>query len=598
MKAIRIILALLFMAALCVLPASAQGLQRPHHQHITYFAHTPDELNVYRVYGADDGKTLMIIGGIQGDEPGGFLSADLYADISLAKGNLIVVPRANFFSIIMKHRGPDGDMNRQFGDPVTAKRHKKIVQVLKGLMAESDLFLNLHDGSGFYRPTWEGPMQNPKRYGQSLIADTAVFEKSDGGTIDMQAMAESVLARVNPQIKDKRYHLLFNNHRTANKNSIHKEQRRSATYYALKQCNIPAFGVETSKSLPNVAMKVRHHNLVINAFMEELGIEVMNPGLYVEKPVFKYLVISVNDALPVVVTKDSVLEVAMGDKISVLHIEANRERGLSCDVIGQGSVSDLRHAFSIQKPTKIVIRKDFQKIGQVKIVPDKRLTENKPTIHSKRLYFLVEALGQRRMVAAGEKIRLVKGDELIIVDLISNLADQRGLEVNFKGFVPAGQKNTGEDRGFRINTSEDLLPRFSRCASSAPKNLECYPVIAQKNGRNIGEIQVEIVPATMDYVVVSQGKGPKRVYFNGETISAGNGGKLEIIDVKTNVSPSGHLRFVLECGGRKISLAESSVDPSSQQLKDVIKPGKKKARLLVLRKDQAIGEVGLDLGGN
>lgn len=598
MKLAKVILALCAAVLLLAQPAWTKGIQRPHRQHMTYFAHTPDELNVYRVYGAEDGKTLMIIGGIQGDEPGGFLSADSYADISLAKGNLIVVPRANFFSIIMKHRGPDGDMNRQFGDPVTAKRHKKIVEVLKSLMAESDMLLNLHDGSGFYRPTYEGPMANPRRYGQSLIADTDKYKQPDGTVIDLQAMAERVLAEVNPQIKDRRYHLLFNNHRTSRQDSIHKEQRRSATFYALKHCGIPAFGVETSKSLPNVAMKVRHHNLVINAFMEEMGIKVMNPGMYVETPEFKYLVISVNDALPVVVTKDSVLRVGPGDRISVLHIEANRERGLSCDVVGKGSVSDLRHSFAIDKPTQIVIRKDYQKIGQVSVSPDERLAGQKEGIKSKRLYFLVEAMGQRRMVAAGESIRLVKGDELIIVDLISNLADQRGLEVNFKGFVPAGQRNTGEDRGYPINTANDLLPRFAKCDAGSTKGLECYRVVAQNNGKTIGEIQVEVVPATMDYVVVSQGKGPKRVYFNGETISTKNNGKLEIIDVKTNVSQERHLRFVLEYEGKKIPLGESAVDPSSGRLKAVMKPGKHSARLLVMRNNQEIGVVGLDLGGN
>ena len=40
---------------------------------------------------------MLIIGGIQGDEPGGFLSADSYADIKLDKGNLIVIPRTNFY---------------------------------------------------------------------------------------------------------------------------------------------------------------------------------------------------------------------------------------------------------------------------------------------------------------------------------------------------------------------------------------------------------------------------------------------------------------------------------------------------------------------
>ena len=56
----------------------------------------------------------MLIGGIQGNEPGGFISADLYADMSLEKGNLIVVPRANFYSIILNQRGAHGDMNRKF----------------------------------------------------------------------------------------------------------------------------------------------------------------------------------------------------------------------------------------------------------------------------------------------------------------------------------------------------------------------------------------------------------------------------------------------------------------------------------------------------
>ena len=61
----------------------------------------------------------MIIGGIQGDEPGSYLTADLYADIHLKKGNLIVVPRANFYSILLNRReGLTGDMNRAYGNLV------------------------------------------------------------------------------------------------------------------------------------------------------------------------------------------------------------------------------------------------------------------------------------------------------------------------------------------------------------------------------------------------------------------------------------------------------------------------------------------------
>ncbi|RPJ77646.1 MAG: hypothetical protein EHJ94_10615, partial [Deltaproteobacteria bacterium] len=82
--------------------------------HTVFFEGTDHELHVYKSFGKEPGKTLMLIGGIQGDEPGGFLSADLYADFSLSKGNLIVVPRANFLSIMLNKRKVNQDMNRKF----------------------------------------------------------------------------------------------------------------------------------------------------------------------------------------------------------------------------------------------------------------------------------------------------------------------------------------------------------------------------------------------------------------------------------------------------------------------------------------------------
>lgn len=57
--------------------------------HEVFLPNTDHELNVYRIFGDQPGKTIMLIGGIQGDEPGSYLTADLYADIHLKKGNLI-----------------------------------------------------------------------------------------------------------------------------------------------------------------------------------------------------------------------------------------------------------------------------------------------------------------------------------------------------------------------------------------------------------------------------------------------------------------------------------------------------------------------------
>jgi len=65
-----------------------------------YFQGTDYELRVYHIRGRLKSRAVLIIGGIQGDEPGGYLSADSYADIALKKGDLIIIPRANLPSII------------------------------------------------------------------------------------------------------------------------------------------------------------------------------------------------------------------------------------------------------------------------------------------------------------------------------------------------------------------------------------------------------------------------------------------------------------------------------------------------------------------
>jgi hypothetical protein len=598
-------LLLLCILSACLTPVwAADGTtpKRPSRKHVVYFANTPDELNVYRVFGARDGKTIMIIGGIQGDEPGGFLSADLYADISLAEGNIIVVPRANFYSIILNKRGPDGDMNRQFGDPVTARRHKKIVAILKKLMAESDLLLNLHDGSGFYRPRWESKMANPKRYGQSLIADAAQYKTKDGQVIDLQGIAQKVLDRVNPQIEDRKYKMLFNNHRTAEKDTAHKEQRRSATFYALTQCHIPAYGVETSKSLPSTAMKIKHHALVVNEFMRELGIKVENPGSRLEPPELRYLVVSVNDSLPLVVAKDGVLTVRSGDKVNVLHVEANYERGLTCDIKGHGSVNDLRQHFTITKPTSVVVRKDHLKLGKISIhvaEGEKAFT----TVRSPILYFLLDVEGQRRVLADGEVLRLVRGDQITLVDLLSNLPSQRNLQVNFKGFVPPGRNsNLGEDRGYVINTGTDLMARYSQCAAGRTKKtgqtkMECYRVVASQSGKKLGSIKVEVAPARLDYMVLRSKDGPKMVYHNGETVKTKPGESLEIVDLKTNVWSGSHLVVALDGKGRRVPVENRRIDVSSKSVRGLVKKGSGGLRLVVLRADQTIGHVRLKIGG-
>jgi len=492
-RKIILVFAILLIQSALFLPLTPANAKR---KHLVYFPNTAYELNVYKIFGKKPGKTLMLIGGIQGNEPGGFLSADLYADMSLEKGNLIVVPRTNFYSILLNHRGPHGDMNRKFThEDITDSMEDKIVSILKKLIGKSDYLLNLHDGSGYYFPKYINKWRNPMRFGQSIISDCEEYiipgtEKK----IELGKMARNVIEEVNFHIKNKLYKFHFNNTRTDSTNSPHKEQRRSATYYALTRHNIPAFGVETSKFLPTIDLKVRHHNLVINAFMKLFEIIPEYPSSTLHPPVLKYLIVSINGQIPVVVKDNEDIRIHAGDVIHVSHIEANYKRGLSLDILKYGDINDFRKDHKITKETTLIVRKDNQEIAQIPIRISRRSTEAGERKRTGKLkYLIVQAKGHRILLSNKETLNLVKGDHLKILDVIPSYPSSSEIKINFKGFVGNWKNNTGEDRGYDINTSRDLMARFS-----LQKKGKVYKIVVSKGKDILGQFFVKLNPPGLD----------------------------------------------------------------------------------------------------
>ncbi|MBF0530319.1 MAG: hypothetical protein HQK55_13815, partial [Deltaproteobacteria bacterium] len=242
----------------------------------------------------------------------------------------------------------------------------QIVEILEKLIGESDILLNLHDGSGFYRPTHVNEQANPHRYGQSIIADAEEFTSPrTGKKIELGQMARKVIAGINGEIDNPQFQFHFMNTHTSDPSSPYAEQRTSATYFAMTHYGIPAFGVETSKSLPSIEMKVHQHNLAINAFMELFGLIPEQPRIYLEMPKLQYMIISINEQMPMAVADGQTLTINSGDKIEVVHVEANYERGLSVHIQGMGTMNAFRQRFAITKPTFIVAQKDHIKFGRV-----------------------------------------------------------------------------------------------------------------------------------------------------------------------------------------------------------------------------------------
>jgi hypothetical protein len=450
------------------------------------------------VFGEQSGKTIMIIGGIQGDEPGGYMTADLYADIHLKKGNLIVVPRANFYSILLNQReGLTGDMNRKFSPKNNEKKSldEEVVSILKQLIAESDLLLNLHEGSGFYASEWISDIENPNRYGQSIIFDAENFSlPNNQGSINLGGLARNVIKKVNSKIENPRYHFNPNNHNTISEKTSHREQRRSATYYALTQAYIPAYGVETSKTIDNLGMKISLQKLVINTFMELLGIELDEPGVDLKKPELAYILIKVNDGPSFAMPHGSTLKIKPGDEVIITDIIANYKRGLVADIQGMGNRNDTNIPFRIANDTKITVRKDSEECGWVILevyLPDSPVTESVAKIDATNLKaekLILNVDDTIKTLPAGSTLRIKKDSRLILKGIRTNIPHlDNEVFINFKGFAPPKSGNDGNDINFPIYINQDLWPRYS-----VNKNGKLYPVIATYKDTIIGEFWVEI----------------------------------------------------------------------------------------------------------
>ncbi len=538
----------LLMAAGLALAASGQSGR----QHFIYWAGTPQEMHVYKIFGRYDGPTVMIIGGIQGDEPGGYLSADAYADLTAKRGNLIVVPRANFKSIVMSHRGPNGDMNRKFSGDLGNDPDRTIVESLKSLMAESDLVLNLHDGSGYYRPTWESEMANPNRYGQCIIADAEVYTHPQSGRIlPLADYARDVVDRVNQDIDDPLHKFHFFNTRTDEPDSWHKEQRGSVTYYCMTQLGIPAFGVETSKQLPSLELKVHQHNLAVNAFLEVFGMELEQSRLNLEPASINHLIITVNDTLPLALTTGQTLRVAAGDSIEVVQVGANYDRGLSVKTsAGPGTdFNILGKAFRVEKPLTLIVSRDNKPIGRIPVAllpadegPAPKvsgLAKINPHPGATYIYDETELAGLGPEIQPGQSKGLSQpispppGPGLKTQEPPAAISPEDGTSteppvqpgsageprtippppgritsagpaprtvvMNLKGFLPKSKayQNDGEDRGFTADTGKDMMPQFSEGQKG-----RVYKINAEVGKDVISSCSIKLVSPKLEAVTI------------------------------------------------------------------------------------------------
>ncbi|MBF7049169.1 deacylase [Campylobacter volucris] len=237
----------------------------------------------------DDNNTVLILGGIQGDEPGGFHAASLLlSDYNITKGKIIVVPNLAFESIIARNRGNFGDLNRKFAnldkndpDYHTIERIKELI-----LTPEINMVINLHDGSGFYRPKYENKDKNPNRWGNTSIIDQS--EVNSTKYADLENIAKEAVENINKALVTQEHQYHLKNTKTQEKND--KDMLKALTYFVVSN-HKAAFANEASKNLPT-HLRVYYHLLAIEYYLKKANIEFtrtfeLTPnGVYkaIEKP--------------------------------------------------------------------------------------------------------------------------------------------------------------------------------------------------------------------------------------------------------------------------------------------------------------------------
>jgi len=244
------------------------------------------------------GHRLLVIGGIHGNEPGGYFAASFLAKYyDIIQGSLWVVPNLNFDSIVRNSRGIYKDMNRKFSSIDKDDPDYKIVTKIKAIIKDKsiDLVLNLHDGYGFYRSKYQNNIFNPNAWGQTTIIDQ---KKIDGlkkfGNLD--EIAKMVNINLNQNLQKTHHSFGVKNTKTK---FTDEQMQLSLTYFAVTH-NKPAFAIETSKNIVDLTRKVIYQLRAIEEFMNVMGIKYkrnfdIDSYQDVKKLLFDFGVLTINN---------------------------------------------------------------------------------------------------------------------------------------------------------------------------------------------------------------------------------------------------------------------------------------------------------------
>ena len=94
---------------------------------------------------------------------------------------------------------------------------------------------------------------------------------------------------------------------------------------------------------------------------------------------------------------------------------------------------------------------------------------------------------RKETVSNGEILKVKRGDKIRIISADAGVTPARDIVVNLLGFTGNKNKNTGEDRGYLIDTNRDMWKKYSTNGKGSE-----YPIIVKYRGGGIGSVILKI----------------------------------------------------------------------------------------------------------
>lgn len=383
--------------------------------------------------------TLLVIGGIHGNEPGSYFATALLAQYyTLTKGNLWVIPDLNRNSIQQNNRGINGDLNRKFARIDPKDPDIEIVQKVQKIITEPQvgLILNLHDGHGFYRKEYLNTIFNPNAWGQTCVIDQKTLD-AEHPFGNLNDIASKVSHTLNDGLIEN--HHLFDV-RNTNTRFDDETMKHSLTYFAVTN-NKPAFAIETSKDLPSLYHKVFYQLRAVECYMGLMGIEFkrsfdLNPES-IKNLLEAYGNLTINNNIHLNLEN-------LRNNLSFIPLQSDRNDFKFSHPLG--SVQQNKHRFDL-------------------FIGNRKISSLVPDYQSKE-----SCSGLVTVVADGQLKNLMFATDFFVTDDFKVVNNDSNTRVNIIGFTSKG----GKDESNRLVTLDDLDSQYSIDTSKKSYRIEFY----------------------------------------------------------------------------------------------------------------------------